>query len=369
MIKVVKQNYEQLLEMLKTALIKIEEAKTDEDYSPEFNQHLEHALLLHKDRIASLIPELKKVLAYYTLLAEADSIVDSKIGCEETRNLKRALVEEIESYKVCNDTVESAIDSAEQFYIPFDSAAEQLNFSQKHLFALDEFNIALKQHGKSLCSSTLTEEEKWLVKDEDGLKVFIEKLYALENSIAFIKDAHELFLKRNPKSILVERYAKLIYNKELTKSEERSIRKAFIIAGLGDELEHKVIELENGIDREPLFPYGIVAPEAIYKVFNFLKAKKIISCDYTPFLWAFGGTEKQPEDFTIINFKCRMSLLKRIIQLFGGNRNQSAEFWDNSRELFTVNGRPVKSIGNKTDSLKEDEEILLKQIETALKGQ
>ena len=367
MIDVIKNYFEQFLEMLETALIMIDEAKTDENYSSEFNQRLEHALLLHKDRIASLIPEVKKILAYYTLLAEADSIVDSKIGCEETRNLKRTLVEEVESYKVSNDTVESAIDSAEQFYIPFDSAAEQLNFSQKHLFAVDEFNIALKQHSKSLCSSTLTEEEEWLVKDEDGLKVFIEKLYALENSIAYIKDAHELFLKRNPKSILVERYAKLIYNKELTKSEERSIRQAFIIAGLGDELEHKVIELENGIDREPLFPYGTIATEAIYKVFNILKAKKIISCDYTLFLWALGGTEKQPEDFTTINFKCRMSLLKRIIQQCGGNRNQSNVFWENTSKLFTANGRHIKSIGIKTDSLNEDEEKLLKQIDTALK--
>ena len=369
MLDVIKNYYEQLLGMLETALITIDEAKTDEDYSPEFNQHLEHALLLHKNKIASLIPEVKGILAYYTLLAEAGSIVDYKIGCEETRNLKRMLVEDVESYKGNNDTLESAIDSAEQFYIPIDSAAEQLNFSQKHLFAIDEFLIALKQHSKSSFCFTLTEEEKLLVKEEDGLEFYIENLYALENSIAFFKETHELFLKRNPKSILVERYAKLMYNKELTKSEERSIRQAFITAGLGDELEHKVIELENGIDREPLFPYGIIASEAIYKVFNFLKAKKIISCDYTPFLWAFGGTEKQPEDFTIINFKCRMSLLKRIIQLFGGNRNQSAEFWDNSCELFTVNGRPVKSIGIKTDSLKEDEEILLKQIETALKGQ
>jgi len=369
MIDVIKNYYEQLLEMLETALIMIDEAKTDENYSSEFNQHLEHALLLHKDRIASLIPEVKKILAYYTLLAEADSIVDSKIGCEETRDLKRTLVEKVESYNGSNDTVESAIDSTEQMFIPIESAVEQFDLSQKHLFAVDEFNLALKQHGKSLCSSILTEEEEWLVKEEDGLKFCIERLYALDNSLEFYKEAHKLFLKRYPKSILVERYAKLIYNNELTKNEERGIRKAFIIAGLGDELEHKVIELENGIDREPLFLYGIIATEAICKVFNILKAKKIISCDYTPFLWAFGGTEKQPEDFTIINFKCRMSLLKRIIQLFGGNRNQSAGFWDNSRELFTVNGRPVKSIGNKTDSLKEDEEILLKQIETALKGQ
>ena len=269
-----------------------------------------------------------------------------------------------------NNNVESAIDSAEQLFIPIESAAEQFDLSQKHLFAVDEFNVALKQHDKSLCSSTLTEEEEWLVKEgNEGLKSCIENLYALEKSIEFNMGTHKLFLKRYPKSVLVGRYAKLMHNKELTKSEERGIRKAFIIAGLGDELEHKVIELENGIDREPLFPYGIIAPEAIYKVFNILKAKKIICCDYAPFLWALGGTEKQPEDFTTINFKCRMSLLKRIIQQLGGNKNQSADFWDNTCELFTVNGRAIKSIGVKTDSLKEDEEILLKQIETALKGQ
>lgn len=367
MIEVIKNYSEQLLEMLETTLIMIEEAKTDEDYSPEFNQHLEHALLLHKDRIANHISEVRKGLAYYTLLAEADSIVDSQIGCEETRNLKRTIAETVESNMGSNDNIESAIDFGEKLFIPIDSAAEKLGLSQKHLFAVDEFNIALNQHGKSLCRSTLTEEEEWLVKEEDGLKFCIERLYALDNSLEFYKEAHKLFLKRYPKSILVERYAKLIYNNELTKNEERGIRKAFIIAGLGDELEHKVIELENGIDREPLFLYGIIATEAIYKVFNILKAKKIISCDYIPFLWALGGTENPPKDFTPINFKCRMSLLKRIIQLLGGNRNQSAEFWDNSCELFTVNGRPIKSIGIKTDSLKEDEEKLLKQIDTALK--
>ncbi len=369
MIDVIKNYFEQFLEMLKTALIMIDEAKTDDNYSSEFNQRLEHALLLHKDRIASLIPEVKKILAYYTLLAEADSIVDSKIGCEETRNLKRTLVEKVESYNGSNDTVESAIDSAEQMFIPIESAVEQFDLSQKHLFAVDEFNLALKQHGKSLCSSILTEEEEWLVKEEGDLESFIKNLYALEKGMSIYMGTHKIFLKRYPKSVLVGRYAKLMYNKELTKSEERSIRQAFITAGLGDELEHIVIELENGIDIEPLFPYGTIATEAIYKIFNILKAKKIISCDYTLFLWALGGTEKQPEDFTTINFKCRMSLLKRIIQQCGGNRNQSADFWDNSCKLFTVNRRPVKSIGIKTDSLKEDEENLLKQIETALKGQ
>lgn len=369
MIEVIKNYSEQLLEMLETTLIMIEEAKTDEDYSPEFNQHLEHALLLHKDRIANHISEVRKVLAYYTLLAEADSIVDSKIGCEETRNLKRTLVEKVESYNGSNDTLESAIDSAEQMFIPIESAVEQFDLSQKHLFAVDEFNLALKQHGKSLCNSILTEEEEWLVKKEGDLESCIKNLYALEKSMSIYMVTHKIFLKRYPKSVLVGRYAKLMYNKELTKSEERSIRQAFIIAGLGDELEHKVIELENGIDREPLFPYGIIAPEAIYKVFDILKAKKIISCGYTSFLWSLGGTENQPEDFTAINFKCRMSLLKRIIQLLGGNRNQCADFWDNSCKLFTVNGRPIKSIGIKTDSLKEDEEKLLRQIEIALNGQ
>ena len=369
MIDVIKNYFEQFLEMLETALIMIDEAKTDENYSSEFNQRLEHALLLHKDRIASLIPEVKKIFAYYTLLAEADSIVDSQIGCEETRNLKRTFAENDESYTSSNDNIESAIDFAEKLFLPIESAIDELDLSQKHLFAIDEFNIALNQHNKSLYRSTLTEEEEWLAKEVDGLKFYIENLYALENSLDFYEEAHKLFLKRYPKSILVERYAKLMHNKELAKSEERSIRKAFIIAGLGDELENKVIELENGIDREPLFPYGIIAPKAIYKVFNILKAYKIINCDYAHFLWTLGGTEKKPEDFTAINFKCRMSLLKRIIQLFGGNRNQCADFWDNSCKLFTVNGRPIKSIGIKTDSLKEDEEKLLRQIEIALNGQ
>ena len=84
MIDVIKNYFEQFLEMLETALIMIDEAKTDENYSSEFNQRLEHALLLHKDRIASPLAYMKTNIEkeannYYTKLL---NVLDEKKPAE-----------------------------------------------------------------------------------------------------------------------------------------------------------------------------------------------------------------------------------------------------------------------------------------------